>query len=96
MVKTLNSRRSSAEICRRNGWRAGTRLRGNEGGESTTIIITAVGQWEILAKEEEQEDYGEHIWWLDCREWEEVRTPEAGGAAVRPADEEVARELSDI
>ncbi len=49
-VKTLNSELDAAEICRRNGWRKGTLLEGEEDGELDTIEITAVGEREILTK----------------------------------------------
>lgn len=54
MIATFNTKHSPAELCRINGWGPGTRLQGTEtdGKWSTTHIIeiTAVGQFEILAR----------------------------------------------
>lgn len=76
MMPTLKSALSSAEICRRNGWEAGTRLVGDEGYGPTVIEITAVGAESILAKElsHNGEPAGGHenVWLLDCRDWKEV------------------------
>lgn len=67
--KTQDSRLSSAELCRRNGWHPGTVLRGMECGRYDVIQITAVGDRDILAKILGGQ---EQHWTLCCREWEEV------------------------
>jgi len=41
---------SSAEKCRRNGWKVGTRIVGDEGYGPTVIEITAIGEEAVLAK----------------------------------------------
>jgi hypothetical protein len=76
MSKTLNSR-NSADICRANGWSAGTRLVGDEGYGPTVIEITGVGEESILAKtithngKQPRWTY-EGVWTLSCRAWKEV------------------------
>lgn len=76
MVPTPKSILPSAEICRRNGWKAGTRLVGDEGYGPTVIEITAVGMEDILAKMishgGEPVDGVENKWGLDHRDWKEV------------------------
>jgi hypothetical protein len=73
-VQTLNSRLSSAELCRLNGWGPGTRLVGDEGCGPTVIEITAVGQVSILARmishKGEPADGFESLWGLDNRDWQ--------------------------
>lgn len=73
MEQTLGSRLSPAELCRRNGWAAGTRLVGDEGYGPCTIEITAVGQHSILARcvDPHGSQY-EQMWVLDCRDWKKV------------------------
>lgn len=76
MRSTLNDRRDPAEICRENGWIAGTKLIGNEGYGDTVIEITAVGEKRILAKvitENENKTYYENSWVLWCRDWKVVQ-----------------------
>lgn len=72
-VSTLNSRLSSAELCRLNGWGPGTRLVGDEGYGPTVIEITAIGKCSILAKmishNGESQEIVENCWGLDCRDW---------------------------
>lgn len=68
----------SAEICRRNGWKAGTILRGGESGPGwsyvDTIKITAVGFEYVLARivYDDGELGHESTWALNCREWKAV------------------------
>lgn len=77
MAKTLNAALSDAEICRRNGWRPGTLIRGTEHFQSgksqtNTIKITAVGEESILARCVDGDGDPEHSWTLKCREWKKV------------------------
>lgn len=69
----INSRESSAEKCRRNGWVAGTRLVGDEGYGPTVIEITAVGEEGILAKQISHNgkplEEREGCWTLSERDW---------------------------
>jgi hypothetical protein len=67
VLKTLHSPLSSAEICRRNGWRRGSRIVGVEDQRATTIRITAVGDDYILAIADDSGHEGE--WNLTCRNW---------------------------
>ncbi len=65
---------SSANLCRKNGWVAGTRIVGDEGYGPTVIRITAVGDHEILAMIESHNgeiylDASEKQWTLLLREW---------------------------
>lgn len=66
---TENSKLSSAELCRRNGWTVGTRLVGDEGYGPDTITITAIGERHILARSDYQLMNHETIWTLHCRDW---------------------------
>ena len=69
--------RTPADICRANGWHAGTKLVGDEGHGPTVIEITAIGEQEILAKA--ISEGGEPIiapeatWFLSYRDWQEVK-----------------------
>lgn len=47
---TLNSRRSSAALCRVNRWRAGHMLEGDEGYGPERLTLTAIGDDSILAR----------------------------------------------
>lgn len=74
---------TDAEKCRRNGWKAGTLLVGDEGYGPTVIKITAVGEEGILAKEISHNgvptpDSWEWHWTLDAREWRRLAIPEQG------------------
>lgn len=77
---TRNSRISSAEICRRNGWGAGTLLAGDEGCGVTVIKITAVGDRRILAQgishAGKRVNWSESGWTLECRDWHVVESPD--------------------
>lgn len=74
-MKTKESKLSSAEICRKMGWRRGTKLIGNEGYGNTVIKITAVGNESILAIMISHNDIkagefeGEACWTLKNRNW---------------------------
>lgn len=76
MKTTLRSNLSCADLCRHNGWTAGTRLVGDEGYGPTVIEITAVGQERILAKSISHNGLptngDEAGWTLDCRDWRPV------------------------
>jgi hypothetical protein len=65
-----------AETCRRLGWTVGTTLVGDEGYGPTAIVITAIGDAEILARElshaGEPVSRREGMWSLDCRDWQVV------------------------
>lgn len=76
MIKTLNSRKNAADICRANEWGAGTLLRGTEfygEGKSNTceLLITAVGEKTILGRCLLC-CTSEGCWTLNCREWVEI------------------------
>lgn len=76
MSATLNSTLSSADLCRANGWAAGTILEGDEGYGPERIRITAIGENEILAVRADDKPghfRGENSWCLRCREWREVK-----------------------
>jgi hypothetical protein len=68
---------SDAAQCRKNGWKAGARLVGDEGYGPTVIEITAVGRESILAVKishnGEPADESEGNWTLRCRKWRRVR-----------------------
>ena len=85
LVPTLDAKLPDAEICRRNGWGAGTLLAGDEGHGVTVIRITAVGDTCILAREvchagkPASDIAGRELnWTLSCRDWRQVTDP-AGG-----------------
>jgi hypothetical protein len=67
---------SSADACRRLGFKVGTRLAGDEGYGVCIIEITAIGERRILAKEISHGGQpcqsSEGIWTLDCRRWLEI------------------------
>jgi hypothetical protein len=68
----------TVEKCKRNGWKAGTRLVGNEGYGPTVIRITAVGEESILARQvshngKPTEDAWEGTWTLMARKWRRIR-----------------------
>lgn len=68
--------KSDADICRENGWVIGTVIEGTESGEgwsyTTRIVITAVGERDILAREVKRGGY-ESNWTLQYRDWKKVR-----------------------
>lgn len=71
---------SPADTCRRNHWRVGTHLAGDERYGETIIRITAIGEHKILAratarKGKPVQGDREGSWTLDCREWRKVRKP---------------------
>ena len=69
-VKTLGSKMAPADICRANGWGAGTVLRGDK-FNSVTITITGIGEKKILARN--VNDEWEGTWTFDNQEWSEVK-----------------------
>lgn len=90
--QTLHHTGSAAEMCRRRGWRPGTRLVGDEGYGPTVIQITAVGDHDILAKTLGHAGAAvaphEGNWVLWCRDWreatdEDIPTPLIAGQRVR-------------
>lgn len=81
MIPTLNSRMSSAELCRANGWGIGTILEGDEGWGPERIRITAIGERAILAVR--VDDKPGHLrmegsWALVFRDWKQVAEAAAG------------------
>lgn len=72
---------TDAETARRNGWKVGTQLAGDEGYGETVIEITAIGEQNVLAK---QMSHGgkrvttprENMWTFTCRKWREVAQPD--------------------
>lgn len=80
----MSKRFSSAELCRKNGWKRGTVLEGTESGDgwsnTTRIRITAVGDEEVLAVELRKGGC-EGPWTLGYRDWHEV-APVAEGAVL--------------
>ena len=68
---------SDAEECRQRGFKPGDKLAGNEGFGVTVIVLTAIGERSILAKEishdgrPESHPY-EISWTLSCRDWEKI------------------------
>lgn len=68
---------TDAELCRRNGWGPGTVLEGTEGRITSQILITAVGEDRILAREIRRNGRRqwapENGWTLACRDWREVK-----------------------
>ncbi|AGT12069.1 hypothetical protein SEA_TELAVIV_94 [Mycobacterium phage TelAviv] len=67
---------SDADTARKNGWKVGTRLAGDEGYGETVIEITAIGEAQVLAKTithaGRPAPYGESLWTFVCRDWREV------------------------
>jgi hypothetical protein len=72
-LKTKGSRLSDAALCRKYGWKRGTKLVGDEGYGPTVIQITAVGDDSILAKilshNGHPSDEREGSWTLHNRNW---------------------------
>ena len=76
-TSTRNDQRHAADICREHGWRAGTRLVGNNGFGTTEIEITALGNQVMLARTVSQNGeptaYGrDQAWRLSDRDWREI------------------------
>lgn len=69
---TRDAHLDDADICRRNGWKVGTRLACDEG---TTIEITAIGERHLLAKEVHPCPRQETTWTLSCRDWRAISGP---------------------
>ena len=70
-------RDNSVSKCRKNGWKVGTRLVGDEGYGPTVIEITAIGEDHILAKVisengDTSKARGESSWTLEFRDWRKV------------------------
>ena len=65
---------STADFCRRMGWKVGTVVAGNEGYGTTAIEITAIGEEKILAKvvHEDESQSPEHTWTHVCRHWKQI------------------------
>lgn len=70
VIKPLNG---DALKCKKNNWKVGDKLIGNEGYGDTIIQITAIGESHILAKELSHNGKKtlreESHWTLSCREW---------------------------
>lgn len=68
---------SSADFCRRRNYTVGTLLRGDEGYGPTVIRITAIGEYQVLARVVSQngklDTYSmECSWDLLMRKWRKV------------------------
>ena len=67
---------TDAGRCRANGWQAGDTLEGDEGDGPTRILITAIGEEHILARETWHDgkpvDGAETNWTLRYRDWRKV------------------------
>ena len=64
---------NAADSCRKNGWTVGTVIQGDEGLGPEQIVITAIGQRSILAKEtNDTTGVTESEWDLSFRDWEKV------------------------
>lgn len=65
-----------ALLCELNGWKVGDILIGNEGAGYTIIMITAIGERYILARELVSNGYvsnaEEGHWTLSCRDWKKL------------------------
>lgn len=76
MISTLNSRLTDAELCHENAWQVGTMLTGSEGYGPETIIITAIGEVNILARRlgtpMDKLRNDETNWTLKHRNWRKV------------------------
>lgn len=75
---------SSADACRRRGWKAGDRIVGCAHWGTTVVEITAVGKklilGEIISENGKPPDFTyECTWTLSCRDWKKVRKPYATG-----------------
>lgn len=70
---------SSAEICRKNGWRPGNFLEGDEGYGPTVIQLTAIGAENVLARmishDGKPADCRESHWTLEYRGWKRIERP---------------------
>lgn len=79
-VKDLHRRidrmTSDAALCRINGWTPGTILEGDEGHGTTRILLTAIGEERILARQISHNgvptEESETKWTLKCRDWHKV------------------------
>ena len=75
----MTASKSDAAICRKHGWKVGTRLVGDEGYGPTVIELTAIGERLVLAKEishngKPEESPYEAMWTLMCRSWKKARS----------------------
>jgi hypothetical protein len=78
---TTQPEESSADACRRLGWKPGDRLVGDEGYGPTVIEITAIGKKLILAAKispngNVDDCDSEAMWTLSCRDWKKVKRKE--------------------
>lgn len=75
-VTTSQKGKSNAEIARSNGWTPGTVLEGDEGFGPTRIVITAIGEDQLLARKLSHNGKDtlstESLWSLQCRDWKKV------------------------
>lgn len=69
---------NSADLCKKNGWKVGDKLAGDEGYGVTVIRLTAIGNTQILAEQIEHnkcprpEPFKEGNWTLLHREWKKI------------------------
>jgi len=73
MDPTINT---DADRCHANGWQVGDVLEGDEGHGPTRILITAIGDERILARETRHNgkpvDGAETNWTLRYRDWRKI------------------------
>jgi hypothetical protein len=61
---------NSADLCRQNGWTVGTILEGCEKRRPSKIVITAIGETSVLARQiDDDNSHTEHSWDLSWRDW---------------------------
>jgi len=77
----LRPKIGSAAMCERNGWQAGDTLEGDEGHGPQRIIITAIGENNILARRVPVGDEAihpfENMWELGHRDWRKIEESES-------------------
>lgn len=63
-----------AEVARGRGWGVGTEVEGDEGYGVTRLLITAIGERSVLAREVDGDGAGvtEGSWTFGCRCWRRV------------------------
>lgn len=65
---TLGNNLHPAEICRQYGWGVGTVLYGDEGYGVAYLLITAIGERNIMGRDIKAGS-SENLWTLSCRCW---------------------------
>ncbi|WP_345820464.1 hypothetical protein ABC766_00210 [Methylobacterium fujisawaense] len=76
---TFKDRRPAPVICRERGWSAGTFVVGGEGAAQVVILITAVGEEEVLARgvsfKGKPVKWFEGQWNFYSKDWQQVPDP---------------------